>query len=508
FEQNRGAFPLNTTPDTYQAPLNPFINSLFLRLVKDSWQMTPKDVIGIPDRLIAGVALSFFLASVALNFNLGKRLFDRRLALLGMGLILVSDTFWQFSISGLPQMLMLFLFSLCSYTFVRAIEARQEARSPVGWLLLCGVAFGLLALAHALTIWIFLGALLFSAVAFWPSEGTLGKRILKHPFWLLLGVFLIFYTPWLMRNYLVCGSPFGLAPYAALLQIRGTESFVMRTLKLDVTGISPIMFRVKMQSQIIGQLSAIYGYLGRSLAAPIFFVALLHLFKSPATAVFKWAVLSMSVAAVFGMAVFGLDGSGLQSNDLFVLFVPIFIFYGMAFLLVLWTRLTTDMPHIDVRLVRVAFLTLIYLISALPLCNTLLSPSAGRVQWPPYVPPFISLLNKWTDENEIIASDMPWAVAWYADRKSLWLPMTINDFISLNDYNQLGGRIVGLYLTPVTGNRALVLEIVKGEYKEWAPFILRNVNARDFPLHAVTALPIDNECIFYSDHDRWSEKTD
>ena len=32
-------------------------------------------------------------------------------------------------------------------------------------------------------------------------------------------------------------------------------------------------------------------------------------------------------------------------------------------------------------------------------------------------------------EDEIIASDMPWGVAWYADRKSLWIPMTINDFI-------------------------------------------------------------------------------
>ena len=60
----------------------------------------------------------------------------------------------------------------------------------------------------------------------------------------------------------------------------------------------------------------------------------------------------------------------------------------------------------------------------------------------------------------------------------------------------------------MTGNRAFISEVVKGEWKEWAPFILRNVNTRDFPLRAVTALPIDNECIFYADRDRWSERTD
>jgi len=124
------------------------------------------------------------------------------------------------------------------------------------------------------------------------------------------------------------------------------------------------------------------------------------------------------------------------------------------------------------------------------------------------VPPFIAILNTWTSDNEIIASDMPWAVAWYANRRSLWLPETIADFIALNDYNQLGGRIVGLYLTPITGDKALLSDIVRGEYKDWSPFILRNVNAKDFPLRAVTALPIEGECIYFSDRDRWSEHTD
>ena len=123
-------------------------------------------------------------------------------------------------------------------------------------------------LAHALTIWIFAGALIFSAFMFLPVTGAWWMRVLKHPAWLMLGIFAIFYTPWLVRNYQVCGSPFGISGYSALYQIRGTESQVMRALKLDIEGVNPTTFRNKVQNQIVGQLSDMYAYLGRSLAAP------------------------------------------------------------------------------------------------------------------------------------------------------------------------------------------------------------------------------------------------
>jgi hypothetical protein len=203
------------------------------------------------------------------------------------------------------------------------------------------------------------------------------------------------------------------------------------------------------------------------------------------------------------MAVFGMpDLAATKSNDLHILFIPLMICYGLALVLVMWTRL-----DINVRLLRIGFITMLFVVSALPFLNQfliLIGPAQPPpVAWPPYVPPYISLLNKWTRDNEIITSDMPWAVAWYADRESLWLPMSVRDWLDLNDYNQLKGRIVGLYLTPITGNRSFISEVMKGEYKEWAPFIMRNVNTKEFPLKAVTPLPIDGECVYYSDRKRW-----
>jgi len=497
FQLNMGKLPTGLVPDTYNAPLNPLVNSVFVRLAQKTWTMSPKDLVYTSDRVIAAVSMIFFLLAVGVNFCIAKRLFDRTLALLGMGLILVADVFWQFSLTGLPQMLMLFIFSGCTYALVRALEARQEGKNTLVWIALAGALFGLLALTHGLTAWIFAGALIFTAILFRP----IGRDAL-----VMLAAFMLLYTPWMVRNYHVCGSPFGIAPYSGLFQIRGTESSIMRSMVLNFQDVNPTTFRNKIQGQLTGQMGNLLNLLGKSMVAPVFFLALLHLFKMPVTAVFRWCILLMWGMAVLGMCVFGVDcdPGRFQSNDLYVLFIPLMILYGLAFILVLWTRL-----EINVRLVRIAFLALIFLISGFPLITSLISPPVARVQWPPYIPPFIAILNSWTNEDEIIASDMPWGVAWYADRKSLWLPNTINDFITLNDYNQLGGRIVGLYLTPVTGDQAFISGIQNGEYREWSPFIMRNVAAlTGFPLRAVTALPINGECVFYSDRDRWSLKTD
>jgi len=499
FERNRGEFPVDQQPDIFHAPLNPWINSWFLRLIKDTWVLTPKNFQYQPDRMIAGVGLLCFFLAVAVGYHTAKRIFDRRLAVLGAGMLLVCEKFWDFALSGLPQSLMLFLFAGTVHVLFRAVEAQAEGRRPLPWLIAAAALFGLLALAHALTIWIFGGALIFCAIHF----RSRGRTVL-----IMVGVFALVYGPWLIRNQIVCGTPVGLGWYSGLYGARGrSEHFEMRNMKLDLTEITPRYFRSKVQTEVVNQLAGLYGYLGSVLAAPIFFLALLHIFKRHDTSAFRWCVLLMWLGGFLGMGVFGFsEVEGLHANDLHLLFIPIMTFYGLALLLVMWSRL-----QITARFFRLSFLSAVYLISAFPFLNNLtllLGPPMARVAWPPYIPPYIAILNQWTNENEIIASDMPWAVAWYADRRSLWLPVTLKDFLDLNDYGRLNGRIVGLYLTPITGNRAFISEIMKGDYKEWSQFITRNVSARDFPLKYVTGLPIDNECVFYSDRDRWTNRED
>jgi len=510
FVHHLGAFPDGPIPDTYNAPLNPYVDSLLLRLTKSSWVMTDKVIIYPSDRFIAGASLLFFFMSVGVNFTVAKRLFDRRLALLGMGLILICDVFWNFAQTGLPQNLMVLIFSLVNYCLVRAIEARDRWKFALLWLALSGVGFGLLVLAHGLAIWIFAGALVYISFAFWPREGEWWLRVILHPAWVPLFIVLAMEGPWLLRLYRLTGNPFGVALYSGFGQLLGTESQVMRSLSLDSGSLSFAWFRSKVQSQIIAQFSNLYSYLGHSPIAPVFFLSLLHQFKKPDTASFRWCLALMWLSALLGMGLFGLPEDGpIHANDLHVLFIPLTLFYGLAFVLVLWTRLGVERPEANLKIVRWSFFAAVYIISAFPLAHMLLTASANvRVQWPPYVPPYISVLGTYVEPNEIITSDMPWAVAWYADRKCVWLPDTIDHFMDMHDYYRLHDPIVGLYLTPVTGDAHLFSDIVKGEYKEWSPFILRNQDTRDFPFPAFTALPIDNECIFYSDRNRWSLKAE
>ena len=191
FERELGAFPLDRTPDTYHAPLNPYVNALVFKMMDGvnvgfkwvgkeadyfhhfpvlgmllgpiadyigGWAfenvMTTKLLVFAYDRMIAATQVLFFLLSVLVNYYTARRLFDDRLAVFGVGMILLCEKFWDYAMTGLPQMLMLLLFSGAAHTMVRAIEARVAGRKPLRWLVATASLFGLLALAHGLTIWL------------------------------------------------------------------------------------------------------------------------------------------------------------------------------------------------------------------------------------------------------------------------------------------------------------------------------------------------------------------
>lgn len=476
--------------DTYNAPLPPLVDAVVLRPFKAFWKMTPRDIVYTGDKAIAFASICFFLASLVILYFTAKRLFDERLALLGTALVLLCDLIWQYSLSGLPQMLMLFLFNATLYVVVRAVQAQYNGGAVGIWLGLMGLGFGLLALSHALTIWMFLGALVFSLFFFRPRGWAAV---------IILGVFLLVYTPWLVRNYIVCGNPAGVAIYSVLDGINHTEGAHMRRVDLDLTDVGPGHFRSKITGNLIGQMGRIFEHLGWSVVALMFFAGLLHLFRRRETAVLRWMVLAMWSGAVLGMSIYGLrEEQGVAANQLHLLFIPIMTCYGLAYLLVQWNRL-----EIDIRLARIGFITLLFVLCAIPMIFTVAIPtSKGGVRWPPYVPPYISVLNDWMRPEEIIASDMPWAISWYADRRSLYLPETVKAFTEFHDYGIFGAPVNGLYLTPISGSQNTLADILKGEYRDWAAVILRSVDISKFPLKWATLLGLENECVFFADRDR------
>jgi hypothetical protein len=483
--------PSGFFPDTYNFPLNPLVNAVVLRPIKRWWPMGPTDLVYVGDRAIATAGVAFFLASIFVLFFLVRSLFDRKIAWLTAGLVLVSDMMWRFSISGLPQMLMLFLFTLALLLLHWAFLAREDQRTGRMLLLLsgCAILLGLMTLAQPMAAWIFLGFLGFVFLWFKPRAVS-GLLV----FFLYLGVV----APWLVRNYLVCGNPLGLGIFAILDGTTGSELSFMSTLQPDLTAFGAV--RAKLRGGLTSQFENLFGYLGYGVAAAAFFFSLLHVFKRRETNLYRWALVLMWIFAALGMAFFAPRGT-VSANQLHMLFLPLFSAYGIAFLLVLWNRLDLRLPF-----ARKVFLGVVFALTALPMAINLLTAPAQRVHWPPYIPPFINSVANWMDPGEVLCSDMPWATAWYGGRLTLLLPATIKQFIDIHDYKYLGGPVNGIYFTPVSGNRPWLTQIAKGEYREWATFIMRTAELERFPLQFFTPLPIDNECVFYSNRDRWTPR--
>ena len=482
----------NIWVDTYNTPLPPFVNAIALLPVKAYWKMDPRTVLYAGDKAIAAMSILLFIGSVAMLFFTARRLFDQRLSLMACGLVLLCETMWQYSLSGLPQLLLMLLFNSTVYLLVRAVEAEHRDESSLKWLVAAGAGFGLLALTHALTMWIFLGALIFAAFFFRPR----GWSAL-----IMLGVCAGVYLPWVIRTFIVCGNPGGVAIYSIFNGVGRSEWSWMRRLDFDASNIGLGAFRDKITTGLVSQTAHLFEYFGLSVVALMFFVSLLHAFKKTETAAVRWIILAMWGGAVFGMAIYGItEEQGVAANQLHLIFVPLMTCYGLAYLLVQWNRLSLNLPF-----ARVGFITLLYLLCALPMifASPWLSPPKPFVRWPPYMPPLISVLNDWMKPDEVTASDMPWAIAWYANRRALWLPDTLSILTDLSDYKTLGGPVNGLYLTPISGTDNKFRDIVKGEYKDWALLIQRTQVLEKFPLKWNTvALGYENECIFLSDHDR------
>ncbi|OYV00030.1 MAG: hypothetical protein CFE26_24625, partial [Verrucomicrobiales bacterium VVV1] len=126
-QKAKGTVPFEAFEDTYHAPLNPLINAAVLKLIgadsKNDWSMGENQMVFPLDRIIAAVSTLFFLMAIGVNYLLISRIFDAKIAGVCAILMLFCQTFWDFSLSGLPQMLLLLLFSCGAYFAYRAVES-------------------------------------------------------------------------------------------------------------------------------------------------------------------------------------------------------------------------------------------------------------------------------------------------------------------------------------------------------------------------------------------------
>jgi len=233
----------------------------------------------------------------------------------------------------------------------------------------------------------------------------------------------------------------------------------------------------------------------------------MYRFRHRDVARLRLTVLGALICAMFGMALIGTlaeqNGPDVYGDNLLVLFLPLVTVYGVAFFYLLLDRIP-----FRIQLMRAAAIAAFVLVNLMAMVFALLPPRRGPYPYPPYIAPLTRMVSTWFGQNDVGVSDLPWAMAWYGDRRTIWLPMTIKDFYELHDFAPPKGVSVPfLMLTPYMVNRPFQSEVIKGQYKEWAP-IVRGALPKEFPLQAITLLPPENDQFLAADKVRWpSQKT-
>ncbi len=123
------------------------------------------------------------------------------------------------------------------------------------------------------------------------------------------------------------------------------------------------------------------------------------------------------------------DSPEVNSENLLVLLAPLVCLYGAGTYWLLLEHLNLPFPQLR-HLVTGVFV----LLFCAPLVFRLLPPPESPLAYPPYYPPWVQQFGRWMNEEELVMSDMPWAIAWYGKRQSVWTTLNVRDMKGHDDF--------------------------------------------------------------------------
>ena len=188
-----------------------------------------------------------------------------------------------------------------------------------------------------------------------------------------------------------------------------------------------------------------------------------------------------------------------NSENLLVLLTPFVVIFGVAFFLTLLNQMKTPIAQ-----VRHGVILLLVIIACQPFIATLLPPKISPVVYPPYYPPDVQKIAGWMNPDELLMSDMPWAVAWYGHHQCVW--NTINSQFEFFQFNDNIKPIAGVYLTLNTLDGKLYSECVKGGADSWGNLVLKSIAGGQIPQQfTLRVAPYGLlSGLFLTDRQRWA----
>jgi hypothetical protein len=494
-------------PDLANPPVYPTLLAGLFKLVPAKYfkcRAGEEFSIFVPELVVTIFNQGLFLVAALLLFFLATRLLDATLAWISTIVFVGTELLWRFSASGLSTMLLVVLLLAAVWCLVLLEQWARFGRHNVllvAMAALAGVVIGVGGLTRYAFGWLMVPTLVFFLAFFQEKRALFCLASLVG--------FLAVLSPWLVRNYHQCGLPFGTATFA-LCEETGAfpEDRLVRSLHPNLQSVSLGDFAKKFLKNGRDLVQNDLPKLGGNWINAFFLVGLLVPFRRPALSRLRWLLLLSLVVLgcvqLLGRTCVWSESPEVNSENLLVVLSPLVVMYGVALFFTLLDALALPLPAL-----RVMILALFCLVTSLPLIQAFLPPHSRPMAYPPYYPPLVQRIGGWFRQDEMLMSDMPWAVAWYGRRQCVLLTLNWQkDFLEITDYHK---GIRGLYLTQLTTDAPFLSNWVKGENRSWASFLLEGIVRREVP----TGFPLRRapdilwpEQFVLTDYDRWKVKTE
>lgn len=440
--------------DTNHAPLYPYVLAGAIKATGfDNFEAKRMDEqksnVYAGDRVIAATSTAFFLLALLLAYTLVARLFDEIVAATTVAFMGLSELMLQYALSGLPQPLMMCFVLGAIHCLISAVKADEENKNTqtVIWSCAMYILLGLLCLTCRMSLWCGIGMLVFTGLYFKPKgmHAAIGTAILAII--VILPTLLMLSPTGGMEKKLMYGLFNGFGSDGA--------EMLMRSATTEAISFNSSNFFLRLLGYTFAQFNSMYINMGAIITTPFFLLALLNKFRNPAVEATKWAVFSMWLAACAGMALFG-ESETISASQQAVLFTPFFAAFGTALVFIFLARMQLGQAFNGVRGLAIGVMLVIssgLFLFQLPkqLYMGIWTSARGIPHFPPYYPAAMNgKLHNMTNEKDLVVTDQPWGVAWYADRKALWMPRSIEELTRNLEpiFHRAGQEIQGFLITP------------------------------------------------------------
>jgi len=489
-----------SVPDISNPPAYPILMSGVFKAVSFFQPKGQLPSTHVLEKWILGLNQGLFFIAALLLFVVAKEMFDSSVAWLSASLFALTDLYWQFTIAGLPTFLLIIFFLGAIWGLVRMLKYNNAPPSPstdlacLKFAILVGLMVGAGALTRYSFVFLAVPMTVFILVLFPRNRAKLTLGF-------LLSIIIVM-GPWLSRNYMLTDTLLGSSGYAIFQQ---TPPFPDDTLersldiKLGLNRMEPGFYIDKLMSNTHGIFSSDFSLFGGSWIFCFFLAGILIPFKNKNLSnlrLFLLGCLGLFIAVqALGQTHLSMENPRINSENLLIVLAPLTFVFGTALFFTLLDQLTFE-GFGSRGIVIGAFGFLI----SLPFIFVFLSPTVYPDKTP-YTPYYIQRVTAWLSDDEVMISDVPFAVAWHGGHSCVWLPL--DDKERFNQLNAIK-PIKGIYLTQKTTDGE-VSQKAQNPFS-WERFALeawaRGEVPDKFPLTHAPIGFMPNR-IFISDRERW-----